>query len=75
VRERIREIAQSIGIIHKHVTSPEEWDLLINQCITRISYLACKWPLWKSYMADNIILYDPKVNEALDKFLEVGLRQ
>jgi len=34
VRERVWEIAQSMSIINKQGPSPEQWDLLIDRCVT-----------------------------------------
>jgi len=47
VRERIWEIAQSISIINNQGTSPDQWDLLIDRCVTPICDLECKRPHWK----------------------------
>jgi len=47
VRERICEIAQSMSIINEQGTRPEQWDLLIDCCVTRISELESKRPLWE----------------------------
>ena len=75
VRERIWEIAQSISIINKQGAGPEQWDLLIDGCVTRISELESKRPLWKRYLADKTNLDGQKLKAALDEFAEVGLRQ
>jgi len=75
VRERIWEIARSMSIIHKQGASPEQWDLLIYRCVTRISELESKRPLWKWYMADKTNLDGQKFKAALDEFAEVGLRR
>jgi len=75
VRERIWEIAQSMIIINKQGAGPEQWDLLIDHCITRISELESKRPLWKQYMADKTNLDGQKLKAALDEFAEVGLHQ
>jgi hypothetical protein len=37
VTERIWEIAQSMSIINKQGAGPEQWALLIDRCVTRIS--------------------------------------
>jgi len=75
VRERISEIAQSLSIINKQGADPMQWDLLIDCCVTQISELESEKPLWKRYMADETKLDGQKLNAALDKFAEVGLRQ
>jgi len=75
VRERVWEIAQSMSIINKQGAGPEQWDLLIDRCITRISELESNRPLWKWYMADKTNLDGQKLKAALDEFAEVGLRQ
>jgi len=75
VRERVWEIAQSMSIIIKQGAGPEQWDLLIDCCVTRISELESERPLWKWYMADKTNLDGQKVKGALDEFAEVGLRR
>jgi len=75
VRECVWEIAQSMSIINKQGTSPEQWDLLIDRCVTGISELESKRPLWKRYMADKTNLDGQKLKAALDEFAEVGLRR
>jgi len=75
VRERVWEIAQSMSIINKQGASPEQWDLLIDRCVTRISELESKRPLLKRYMADKTNLNGQRLKSALDEFAEVGLRQ
>ena len=75
VKERVLEIAQSVSIINKLGAGPERWDLLIHRCVTRISELESKSPLWKRYMADKTNLDGRKLKAALDEFSEVGLRQ
>jgi hypothetical protein len=75
VRERVWEIAQSMSIINKQGAGPEQWDLLIDRCVTRISELESKRPLWKRYMADKTNLDGQKLKAALDEFAEVGLRR
>jgi len=75
VRERVWEIAHSMSIINKQGSSPEQWDLLIDRRVTRISELESKRPLWKRYIADRTNLNGQKVNAALDEFAEVGLRR
>jgi hypothetical protein len=56
-------------------TSLEEWDLLINRCITQIRDLESKRPLWERYIADKTNLNVPKLKAALDEFAEDGLHQ
>jgi hypothetical protein len=75
VRERVWEIAQSMSISNKLGAGPEQWDLLIDRCVVRISDLAPKRPLWKRYKADKTILDGQKLKAALDEFAEVGLRR
>jgi hypothetical protein len=74
VREHVWEIAQSMSIINRQGAGPEQWDLLIDSCVTRITKLESKRPLWKRFMADKTNLDGQKLNPALDKFVEVGLR-
>jgi len=73
VREHFWEIAWSRSIINKQGAGPEQWDLLIDRCITRISELESKRPLWKQYMADKTNLDGQKIKAALDEFAEVVL--
>jgi len=75
VRECMWEIAQSMSIINKQGAGPEQWDLLIDCCVTRISGLESNRPLWKRYMADKTNVDGQKLNAALDEFAEVGLRR
>ena len=75
VRERDWEIAQSMSIINKQGAGPEQWDLLIDCCITQISELESKRPLWKQYMADKTNFDGQKLKAALDEFVEVDLRR
>ena len=75
VRERVWVIAQSRSIINKQGAGTEEWDLLIDRCLTLISELESKRPLWKRYMADRTNLNVQKLKAALDEFMEVGLRR
>ena len=73
VRERIWDIAQSMSSINKQGAGPEQWDLLIDHCVTQISDLASQWPHWKWYMVAKTILDHQKINTALDEFADVGL--
>jgi len=75
VREHVWEIAQSMSIINKQGASPEQWDILIDRCVTRISDLVSKRPLWNRYMADKTNIDGVIVKAALDELPEVGLRQ
>jgi hypothetical protein len=45
--ESVWEIAQSMSIINKQGASFEQWDLLLDCCITRISDVESRRPLWK----------------------------
>jgi len=72
VRERMWEIAQSMSIINKQGAGPEQWDLLIDRCVTGISELESKRLLGKWYMADKTDLDGQKLKAALDEFAEVG---
>jgi hypothetical protein len=72
VREIIWEIAQSIHTIDKQGAGVKQWDCLINHCITRISDLESKMPLWTQYMADKTKLNCQKLKAALNEFTEVG---
>ena len=73
VRERIWEIAQSMSIINKQGAGPEQWDLLIDCWLTRMSDLVSKQPICKRYLAENTNLDGQKLMAALDQFAEVGL--
>jgi hypothetical protein len=75
VREHASEIAQCMSIINKQGAGPEQWDLLIDHCVTRISELESKRPRWERYMADKTNLDVQKLKAALDEFVQVGLRQ
>jgi len=75
VREHILEIAQSMSIISEQGASPEQWDLLIDRCVNRISDLESKRPLWKQYMADKTNFDGQILKAALDVFAEVGLHE
>jgi hypothetical protein len=74
VREHVWEIAQSMSMINKQGAGPEQCDLIIDHCVTRIRELECKRPLWKRYMADKTNFDCQKLMAPLDKFVEVGLR-
>jgi len=73
VRQPVWEIAQSVSIINKQGASTEQWDLLIDSCVTRISDLASKRPLWECYMSDNPNLHGQKLYATLDEVTEVGI--
>jgi hypothetical protein len=73
VRERVREIAQSMGITDKQRAGREQWNLLIDRCVNRISDLESNRPLWIWYMADKTILDGHKLKAAQDNYAEVGL--
>ena len=75
LRERVWEIAQSMSIINKQGASPEQWDLLLNRWVTRISELESPRPLWKWYMADKTNIDVQKLMAALDEFAQVSLRR
>jgi len=75
VRERVWEIAQFMSIIKKQGTGPEQWDRIIDRCVTRISELQSKRLLWKWYMADKTNLDGQKLKAALDEFAGVALLQ
>jgi hypothetical protein len=47
VRERIREITQSMNMINTHGAGHKECDLLTDRCITQTSDQESKWLLWK----------------------------
>jgi hypothetical protein len=64
-----------MSIINKQGAGPEQWDLLIDHCVTRISELESKRPRWEWYMADKTNLDVQKLKAALDEFVQVGLRQ
>ena len=46
VTEHVWEIAQPTRNINKQGAGPEQWDLLIDCCVTPISKLESKRPLW-----------------------------
>ena len=75
VRERVWEIAQSMSIINKQGAGPKQWDLLLDHCVTGLSDLESKSPLWKQYMGDKINLDGQKLKAALDEFTEVSLHK
>ena len=64
-----------MSIINKQGAGPEQWDLLIDCCITRISDPQSNKPLSKRYMADETNLNGQKLEAALDEFTEVGFRR
>jgi hypothetical protein len=64
-----------MSIINKQGAGPEQWDLLIDRCVTRSSELESKRLHWKQYMADKTNLDGQKLKTALDEFADVGLRQ
>jgi len=47
VTDCVWEIDQSMSIINRQDAGPEQWDLLIDYCITRICDLVSEWLLWK----------------------------
>jgi len=61
--------------INKQCTGPEQWDLIIDRCVTRISDLAFKSLPWTQFMADKTYLDGQNLMAALDKFAEAGLRR
>jgi len=75
LREHFWEITQSISIINKQGTGPEQCNLLFNHCVTRLNGLASKRPLGQWFMPGMTNLDGEKLMEALGKFWEVGLRQ
>jgi len=62
-----------MSIINKQGTGPEQWDRIIDHCVTRISELESKRLLWKWYMADKTNLDGQKLKAALDEFAGVAL--
>jgi len=75
VREGVWEIARSMSIINRRGAGPEQWDLLIDRCVTRTSDLDSKRWLWKRYVADKTNLDGQKLNAAQDEIVEVGPRR
>jgi hypothetical protein len=75
VREHVREITKSMGIINKQGSGPEQWDVLIDCCVTQNSDLVSKRLLGKRYMADKTNLDGQKLKEALNEFVGVRLRR
>jgi len=74
VTELIYEISQSMSIINKQGASPEQWNLQMDHCVTRISDLASKKWVYKWSMTDITKLDSQKLKAALEEFVEVGLR-
>jgi len=72
VRECFWEITQSVTFINKQGPGPEQWDLVINRCITRISDLGTILPLCKWYITAKTDLNGQKLKPALDEFTAVG---
>jgi len=64
-----------MSIVNKQDASHEQWDLLIDRCVTRMSHLGSKRPLWKRSMPDKTNLDGQNLKAALDKFAEDGLRR
>jgi len=75
VRECVWEFAQSMSIIRKQGASLKQWNLLLDYCITGISNMASKLPLWKWYMAHKTNLDCQQLKAALDKFGEDDLHR
>jgi hypothetical protein len=75
VRERIWEIAQSIRIINQQGAGLEQWDLLINRCVTRLSEQESKRLLWKWYIAIKTNLDGHTLKAARHEFADVVLRR
>jgi hypothetical protein len=75
VRERIWEIAQSIGIINKEGAGLEQWDLLIDCCVTGLSEQESKRLLWKWYRAIKTNLDGHTLEAARHEFADVDLRR
>jgi len=47
----------------------------MDRCVTRISELKSKRPLWKWYMADKTNLNAEKLKASQSEFAEVGIRR
>jgi hypothetical protein len=60
-----------MSIINKQGGGPEQWNLLIDGCITWISDLESDRLLWKWYIADKTNLESQRLQGALDEFAEV----
>jgi len=75
VREHIWEIAQSMSIINKRRTLPEQCDLLRDCCVTRSSALASPSVLWEQYMAVKTNLNSENSNAAQNEGVDGGLRR
>jgi len=73
VRECVWEVAQSMSISNKLGVSPEQLELLINRCGTRIGDLASTRPLWKWSMTDRTVLEGRQLEAAHDVFAEDDL--
>jgi len=72
MREPIGEIAQLMSISNEQGTNLEQWDVLIDHCVSQISDLVSIRPLRKWYMADKTLLDGQKLKAALHKFAEVA---
>jgi hypothetical protein len=75
VREHVCEIAQSTSIITKQGAGPDQWNPLIDHCVTSNSNLESKYPLCKRYMPNETNLDGQKLKAALDKFADIGFLQ
>jgi len=75
VKEHVWDIGQSMSIINKQGGGTEQWDLLIDRCVTRISELESKRPLWIRYMPDTTNINGQKPKASRDEVAEVALRR
>jgi len=75
VREHVWEITQSRSISSKLAAGTNQWDLTIDRCITRLSDLASKRLLWKSYFVDKTILNSQKLRAENGQFPGIGVHR
>jgi hypothetical protein len=73
VRVRDGAIAQFMSIINEEGTRPEQWDLLIDCCVARISDPDSNTHLWEPYIVHKTNLDGQKLKAALDEVVEVVL--
>jgi len=72
VRELIWEIPKSVGISNNQGLVVEQWDLLIDRCITLIGSLEFNRQLLKQYWVHKTIIDGQKLKAHLDEVAEIG---
>lgn len=75
VREHLLDFAESITFSKKLCACPNQYNFLIDYCITQISDPACISTLVTWYMADNTIHDSQIPKAAYNKLTAGGLRQ